>query len=1478
MGDTTEPVPLPLSINIEPRLGNALVCAEHNSTFTKSSIGRHLTKDHGKRGKEKARVMEWLSAPGRTIAANSSDITIPADGGSRIEGLQVLKGYLCTAASSCRMVTKNEEIIKQHCTISHSWQRRKDRIGPYKQVWMQTPWTKKNLIKYFVIQLRQEVAGNEDVPPPALLDQVASRYEAAQCSAAARYHTMQRPQHPSELTPWLRMTGYVAHTIGVEIDEIPLSYAIPAPKDDLMLAVICAAVKRALFNIMELIEGDDSEEKQLSKLIARLLNTFRRAEISQDPFQPLQNQRSKENYIRVFQQLCCYFSRVNDQTYLTQKTMFKATDAQMECWSAITRLAALEMARIQRFGEKQWLQQLAQVDGERAAELEQSVIAFYISLLQQKLTTRSFDSPLVSFTAAISWDAARKTWIDPTNATSPLSTLIYNFQLVVLKHCMLVAEQDTTADLNDHLTRFRDKWMLNDTPGPASELLSNRLYGVGTSKATVGAAKIRWSADGQTIHHLDVQLHMQDLRGLFQHEIRAARRIFKEDLCFGLDNIPTFPIKKLVDNWDASSPGLSFLTDQRNSSILGEGTDWLRESVLKRPDLARLIIRKTGDNGEWCISSEAARQYEDSVQHFLEHMLVLMHMGSGQPGRRPEFLGMRWCNVQADKRNIYIHDGYVLYLITYHKMLSNTNASKYPVRLLMPDVGELLVQFLTITLKFRRWLSGETSIPERINEALFSRGAEIWTEERMTQIVQLHTQAAIGIQLHVRSWRQIAAGIGIKKLVGGMETEQLLACIKEDGDDPELEIYDAMPDSVHLQGARSANVGNRVYGGTINFNHGLTDVGLQEFRRLSLLWHALFLHAGGRSRQRTHTRQRSDTAPLVSQPLTKRIAFRAPALRHRTSWTRAEVDYALRGLYGPRAAFKTPEQEQGMLAVTGGEQDVVLVLATGEGKSLSYLLTQRLPGAGTTVLVLPLLSLKQDTIRRCRQLVSDCIVWSGKAPYGMCNSLVIVSIDQAVGDSFHTYLNQLNAAGQLTSIVFDECHLILTAASYRRRMERVADLRNLKCQFVFLTATLPPCLVDAFNQKLHLWRPCLVRSLTIRKDLQYVVEECPSKDFLQAAMGRVHALLEEGWFANEADARAIIYTRSKDQADEIGEKLQCPVYHSESGSEEEKAEVLGGWIDGDCRLLAATTAFGAGIDYPSVRAVIHIDIPHGAIDFVQEVGRAGRDGSGGVSCVLVPENWRRQAQYQYGEYSPANIQTMLQFLDGTRCRLLPLSGYLDGVVQSCKSIDVACDQCFQLGLLPAEKIESGVYLHKKEELEVDTLEYTGPKLLRSHNQDEAVKLQAFVRRLELIDGICLVCVVGDGKPIDEHSRHELRKCNSRLRHRFFAAKSKAINEGEESGNGWLAKLSCCFTCGLGQMICDKQGQKGCRFRDIAMPGCWGVFQRAEWQQYLAGITKQRSPSEEKYMAWLGKEREVYGFQGNNFTYLIDIILRNLLEG
>jgi superfamily II DNA helicase RecQ len=81
-----------------------------------------------------------------------------------------------------------------------------------------------------------------------------------------------------------------------------------------------------------------------------------------------------------------------------------------------------------------------------------------------------------------------------------------------------------------------------------------------------------------------------------------------------------------------------------------------------------------------------------------------------------------------------------------------------------------------------------------------------------------------------------------------------------------------------------------------------------------------------------------------------------------------ETQDQLEALYGPGATYRSPEQRTLIEHILAGDGEIMAVLATNEGKSLGFLLPSRLRGAGTTVVVVPLVALRQDLVRRCAEL------------------------------------------------------------------------------------------------------------------------------------------------------------------------------------------------------------------------------------------------------------------------------------------------------------------------------------------------------------------------------------------------------------------------------------------------------------------------------------------------------------------------------
>lgn len=1538
---------LPAYLRVLPTC-QVLLCSQHGACYTRNTCERHLTDKHGVVRKAKKRLLDLLAK--EVIVDKREEAVLPAQGGLPIDGLPVLDGYKC---QNCLFLTTGPDEIQRHCSKVH--QQTSLKAAQFKAAKLQTLWAEKKYIQYFEVvprelniysanpessTLNSTHPDSSQPPPPNARDELKKRFKDAQTKLSERYKFIGDPAHKSELTPWLRATGFHVHLAEFELETLPDSYALPKEEDDPQLWAILESVARILRKAMQVL-GDDrySDSRRINRHNAKILNTFRPSELSQRPLTRLQNQHSLDTYISTWQKLVCYYFRVTLGDAL-RDDIFVATDSQNESLIAVMKeIAAQRVAREnqpQRSRRSRARRQVSEPDSgsefeverddkekeeaenPRQAELDELVLAFCVALIQQPLLERAFDSPIISFAAALAWDPKEETWMKINNYSSYLSCLIYDCQLIVTQHSLSALDNGETNNLTRYVTKFCKQWLLNDSQSPMAELLAIRLLAFAIGKTTVNQAQIRWHQDGETLVYNDVRYSMSDLRSEIRQGIDSAHRILYEDLCLGLDGVPPYDIKEVQDNWDSSKPGASFLTDIRNADLLDGGDSWIFDHLTKDPDKSALFLKKDA-NDHWGVDSDAAKQYEHAVQLFLQHMLVLIHKASGQPARKPEFLGLRWCNKGFDKRNLFVHDGYMLFVLTYHKAMKQTNASRWPVRFLLPEVAQLLMQYLVLVMPFRRWLKEEVMIPDDVSEYLWSSGKDIWSENHMTKVLKSESRATIGVEIHAQAWRQITVGIALKKFAGKKYQTDL--DINGDLDEDEEEFEDhgmeggSIPNAFHWQAAHTPRTGNQIYGGTINFREGLTDAGVQEYLRASQMWHGLCRDPVLTTPLRPTTHQvPSHTAhrrmlSAAESPLPKKIARRQAPLRHHRRWTTEDGIKTLRRLYGEEAQYRTPAQEQLMKTILDGVGQIIGILGTGEGKSLSFMLPPRLPGAGTTVAILPLVALKQDQIRQYHDMNIEYYIWTRSSrPEEVGHPLIFVSMEQAVRSAFKQLLFRLDVGNSLDRIILDESHLVLTASKYRPKFRFLEELRELRCQFVFLTATLPPMMMSAFQKKLLLVDPHVIRSLTIRRDITYHVTRSTTSDVIAFAVDMVQQFLREPWVVEDERARVIIYVLTRAEVDVVAEALNGLRYYSDSGTVDEKAAFLQQWVDGVPKIMVATSAFGPGVNYPCVRGVFHIGVPDNAIDFAQEVGRAGRDGKGGVSSVFLARGREVSTGQTSEELLPAAVKVMRAYLNQPRCRAAVLSQYMDGVTWYCEDPDMCCDQCLQKGLRKNEggvgeeeavEVEMGVRESGKrvddeedededegEGSEVEDLE-VGARVLHGHIRDRERAVRRYVESLRALQGRCVICrldgIGGFADGVSKGDHHSFPDCRDPMKYRFFDAKKKVIAEGKRRFErpihgrmGWLAMFTACFKCGNPQPICPQQGSGECPYRDIVFPICYAVYQWEFFRKELQRVAERRFENENEYMMWLGEERLIHGLQASNAMMMTDWVMKGYL--
>jgi ATP-dependent DNA helicase RecQ len=310
-----------------------------------------------------------------------------------------------------------------------------------------------------------------------------------------------------------------------------------------------------------------------------------------------------------------------------------------------------------------------------------------------------------------------------------------------------------------------------------------------------------------------------------------------------------------------------------------------------------------------------------------------------------------------------------------------------------------------------------------------------------------------------------------------------------------------------------------------------------------------------------------------------------------------------------------PGQREAIEAVLAG-RDTLAVMSTGSGKSAIYQIAGLL-SPGATVVVSPLIALQRDQVedlaeraaggaaqlnslipaaereRALAELAEDALEFLLLAPEQLANAEVLDEL----------------AVARPSLLVIDEAHCISEwGHDFRPDYLRIGAAAEAlgRPTILALTATAAPPVRDEIVERLGLRDPAVVIRGFDRPNIRLAVErfhgEGGEERKLRALADRIA----------ESEPPGIVYVATRRQAEELadslcGRDLRAASYHAGMKGAERDA-VQERFMDGDLDVVAATTAFGMGIDKADVRWVLHSEISESLDSYYQELGRAGRDG------------------------------------------------------------------------------------------------------------------------------------------------------------------------------------------------------------------------------------------------------------------------------
>lgn len=335
-------------------------------------------------------------------------------------------------------------------------------------------------------------------------------------------------------------------------------------------------------------------------------------------------------------------------------------------------------------------------------------------------------------------------------------------------------------------------------------------------------------------------------------------------------------------------------------------------------------------------------------------------------------------------------------------------------------------------------------------------------------------------------------------------------------------------------------------------------------------------------------------------------------------------------------AFR-PVQEDIIQSVLNGN-DTFGLMPTGGGKSLCFQVPTMV-NEGMCLVISPLIALMKDQVNQLqsRDIKAMALTGSIKA-----DELIELLDNCQFGNYKFLYLSperleqdwvlERIKALPISLIAIDEAHCVSQwGHDFRPSYLKIKNLKSFftKIPFIALTASATPQVQEDIISLLGLENPKVFQQSFARNNLGYFIIKAEDKLY------KLNQILQKN------PEPAIIYVRNRKNCHEYAAQLKTyghktTFYHGGLPAKEKEAN-MNSWMKDETPVMIATSAFGMGIDKPTVKTVIHINLPENLESYYQEAGRAGRNGEKAFAILISSPSDVIQAESQFISVLPDTV-------------------------------------------------------------------------------------------------------------------------------------------------------------------------------------------------------------------------------------------------